>query len=278
MTVDLNELARQWAEGALTVNGVYTTKLPPGAYHGHTAAHPTPYAGLLFGLRGEARFEPDGAVYHLFPGRVLHVAKGMTLKLETGSDGLEYALIHYTLAGPEPDSGSCSRRHYVLETGEQPALAEMLRMLQHTGSMPGAMEALRMKELVYGIVHQMLVCARSLLNTETRTTVEHAIRYMQDHYMEPISLSTLAGLYGMDIKSFSYWFNKYAGIFPIDYLISHRMHRAKQMLMTGGGSIGDIAEAVGYADAHYFSRLFKKHTGLSPKAFRAQMGNDPPSF
>ena len=45
------------------------------------------------------------------------------------------------------------------------------------------------------------------------------------------------------------------------------MDRARVLLRKGGLSIGQVAEAVGYPDIHYFSRLFKKMEGISPKKF-----------
>ncbi|MFD0672880.1 helix-turn-helix transcriptional regulator [Cohnella sp. GCM10027633] len=70
----------------------------------------------------------------------------------------------------------------------------------------------------------------------------------------------------MKPKYFSYLFRKYVGIGPIDYLIQYRMNRARELLATGQFSVAEVARSVGYLDAYYFSRLFKKHAGLPPGA------------
>lgn len=49
-----------------------------------------------------------------------------------------------------------------------------------------------------------------------------------------------------------------------------RIDRAKQLLSDGGPPIGEVAEAVGYDDAGYFSRLFTRRVGVSPSRFRDQ--------
>ena len=53
-------------------------------------------------------------------------------------------------------------------------------------------------------------------------------------------------------------------ILPECYL---KVMEAKDLLMSGSCGIAETAEAVGFEDANYFSRVFKKHTGQSPSAF-----------
>nr|WP_285874008.1 helix-turn-helix transcriptional regulator [Halalkalibacter oceani] len=74
----------------------------------------------------------------------------------------------------------------------------------------------------------------------------------------------------MKPKYFSYLFQKFAGAGPIDYLIQYRMNKAYELLMTGQFTIKNVAQSVGYADAYYFSRLFKKYKGVSPSRLSGQ--------
>ncbi|WP_270406710.1 AraC family transcriptional regulator [Paenibacillus timonensis] len=274
--VDLNELAGQFAAGALTIHGVYLSSLEPGQYDGHSKERPTPHAGLVFALRGQAEFAFDGTPCELVPGVVAHGAKNMTLQLKVPATGFEYVLIHYTLKLPAESKLEYHRTHYSLEPGENPRIVEMLRQLHAAANTPGSLQALRVKELFYGTIGEVIGCARNRLNVESRSAVEHALEYIHAHYMEPLNLRKLAGLHDWDVKKFAYAFHKYVGLFPIDYVIRHRMARASELLATSRCSVGDIAESVGYGDAHYFSRLFKKHVGCSPSEFRARNGNDPP--
>ncbi|MGG6313797.1 helix-turn-helix domain-containing protein [Paenibacillus macerans] len=274
--VDLNELAGQFAAGALTIHGTYLSSLEPGHYDGHSPDRPTPYAGFVFALRGQAKFALNGTPYELVPGIIVHGAKNMTLQLDLDPSGFEYALIHYSLELPAGNTAAYHETHYGLETGENPHIVEMLRLLHAAMTTPGMLQAVRAKELFYGTVYEIVSCARSRQNIESRSTVEHALEYIHEHYMESLNLKKLAGLYDMDVKKFAYWFHKYIGLFPIDYVIRHRMARARQLLATSRCSISDIAESVGYVDAHYFSRLFRKHIGCSPSEFRDRSGNHPP--
>ncbi|MFS0726670.1 helix-turn-helix transcriptional regulator [Paenibacillus sp. 1P07SE] len=67
-------------------------------------------------------------------------------------------------------------------------------------------------------------------------------------------------------------FKKYAGITIVQYLHQLRIQRAKHLLLHSDKSVGDIAFEVGFQDAFYFSRIFKRLEGLSPLHFRTMNG------
>nr|WP_090891759.1 AraC family transcriptional regulator [Evansella caseinilytica] len=278
MKPEVNELAGQFARGSLTIDGVYKTTLHSSSvYYGHSRKHPTPNSGFLFTLKGKATFVFNGTPYELSPGKVVHGGKNMALQVTVATADFEYCLIHYTLHDVAANEINYTNCHFLLHPGEHPAITEKLELLYQIKSTPGNIPEIHAKALFYTIFYDMLTCSRNRLNLESKTVVEQVAEYIHNHYMEPLTVKKLADLYGMDEKSFSYFFKKYIGIFPIDYLIQHRLERAKNLLASSGSSIADIAESVGYPDAHYFSRLFKKHCGCPPSEFRARMGNCPPA-
>jgi len=59
---------------------------------------------------------------------------------------------------------------------------------------------------------------------------------------------------------------------PIAYLHRLRIDAARHMLESRRKSIGDVGNAVGYEDEAFFRRLFKRHTGVSPRDYRARFG------
>ena len=56
----------------------------------------------------------------------------------------------------------------------------------------------------------------------------------------------------------------------VEYLTAVRIEAAKQLLTCGNSRMSDIAFDVGYQDSHYFSYLFKKHVGVSPREYRSR--------
>ncbi|MGG4047968.1 helix-turn-helix domain-containing protein [Paenibacillus favisporus] len=269
---EANELARQFADGVLTVTGVYMTSLQPGNYNGHTKERPTSSAGFVFALRGKAEFVFNGTAYDVRPGIVVHGGKGMTLELAVGHEGFDYVLIHYKLTAPGGIPAPCTFRHFGWRAAADEALTDKLIALHVAALRPGPIQYLRTKELFYALLFDLLTGSGQGRDQGGTGIAEQATAYIHGHFQEPLTLEQLAGLYGLGVKRFSYLFYKYTGLFPIDYLIQYRMKWAKHLLVTGVSSIGDIAAGVGYADAHYFSRLFKKHVGVTPTEFRIRRG------
>lgn len=104
-----------------------------------------------------------------------------------------------------------------------------------------------------------------------RTKIYPALLAMSTSYNMPYDLSYYAELCGMSISGFKSSFSKIVHVTPLTYLTSIRLERAKILLKEKDLSISQIANQVGYQDPLYFSRIFKKHIGVSPKDFKKNM-------
>jgi len=63
-------------------------------------------------------------------------------------------------------------------------------------------------------------------------------------------------------------FKKEVGVNFIDYLTKERIDNAKYLIRNTNKSVKQISRDVGYNDSNYFSRVFKKHSGYSPSAYK----------
>ena len=79
----------------------------------------------------------------------------------------------------------------------------------------------------------------------------------------------------MSNSRFSTVFSQQNGQTFTEYLIYLRLSKAKELLRNTTVKGSQIAREVGYNDAHYFSYIFKKNTGLTPSDYRAQYQNQP---
>lgn len=101
--------------------------------------------------------------------------------------------------------------------------------------------------------------------------VNQITKYMEEHYQEKISLDQIAANIYLSSFYISKLFKSETGDTPINYLISLRMNKARQLLDENPDcSIQTVASAVGYEDAYHFSKLFKKYYGLSPLHYKAR--------
>lgn len=98
--------------------------------------------------------------------------------------------------------------------------------------------------------------------------ITEAKNYIQEHYREALKLEEVSRVIGFNATYFSTVFKKETGKSFLDYLTEVRMNKAKQLLCRGDLSVNDVAEEVGYQDLKYFSKLFKKATGISPSEYK----------
>jgi YesN/AraC family two-component response regulator len=108
----------------------------------------------------------------------------------------------------------------------------------------------------------------SFESSEKANIVHTITSYMKEHYNEQISLDKIAKNTYLSPIYISKIFKEETGDSPINYLINIRLNRAKELLEEGQLSIKAIAKFVGYEDAYYFSKLFKKHFGIPPSKIK----------
>ena len=105
--------------------------------------------------------------------------------------------------------------------------------------------------------------------SELMSRVDLVRQYLAEHYPEDISSETLSARFGFVPSYLSKVFRRQTGISPTEYLTGLRMAKAKELLASKPGLlIRDAAMLVGYKDPYYFSKLFKKATGLWPSEYQ----------
>lgn len=120
----------------------------------------------------------------------------------------------------------------------------------------------------------------SLILTETyhrekaNTTLEqnkhvtNVIRYMSKHLEENLTLEDIAAEFDLSKSYLNAIFQKYTQHAPMDFFINLKMKRACRLLRATDTYIYEVAQQLGYSDQYYFSRIFKKVVGMSPKEYK----------
>lgn len=101
--------------------------------------------------------------------------------------------------------------------------------------------------------------------------IELAMNQMRNEIDQPKTLHHYASGCGLSVSQFSHLFKRHTGVSPMHYQTEIRMQRACEFLDTSTDSIKNIAWQLGYTDPLYFSRAFKKCTGLSPSQYRKRI-------
>jgi AraC-like DNA-binding protein len=102
--------------------------------------------------------------------------------------------------------------------------------------------------------------------------VQTAARYVRDNYARPIQVRDVAAQVHLSERHLARLFARETGRSILEYLTDLRIEAASQLLLDETLPIKQVARQVGYPDAHYFTTLFGKHTGLTPGVYRQRRG------
>jgi AraC family transcriptional regulator of arabinose operon len=102
--------------------------------------------------------------------------------------------------------------------------------------------------------------------------VEDLVAYIQDHLKERITLNMLCGRSYLSMSRLTQLFREVTGHAPIEFVLHQRVQRACYYLDSTPDPISRIAEHVGFDDQFYFSRVFRKIVGMSPRQYRQRRG------
>ena len=121
---------------------------------------------------------------------------------------------------------------------------------------------------------QLLGCALELRdrasNSQYRRLLKQAVDYIDERFAdEELSLNRVAQEVNISANYLSAVFSQEMGITFTEYVTGKRMERAKELLRSTDKRSGEVAALVGYKDPHYFSFLFKKTQGCTPRDYRA---------
>lgn len=108
----------------------------------------------------------------------------------------------------------------------------------------------------------------------TRKGMERAIAYIDLHYREELTLKQAAAQAAVSATYFSSMFKLLRGMTFIEYVTELRLREACRLLLETDGTVEEISRAAGFNHLTHFHRVFKKHTGLTPQAFRKRSLGD----
>ncbi|MEK3723608.1 AraC family transcriptional regulator [Paenibacillus sp. FSL H8-0034] len=266
-----------WNQATIKVMDVRYMKMMLGD---ELRSYRLPASAFLQPTCGTAMVSLDGTAYQMKPLHVLHGGKGMHMDIVQMEGNFEYYLVFYQAAIPLPcrqeiqqllERNNPFHIQYGFEPHSPVPLLLRIERMEREWKQSNMLERFHVKTLFYQFVYDLL----SQLGMQDDSLkkadlVTQAVWYMNEHYSDTITLESLAKLFGCSPRHLSRLFQDQLGHSPLDYLIRIRMDIAKQLIWTTDATIQEIADGVGYEDRYYFSRLFKKHIGISPNHYKTQ--------
>ncbi len=144
---------------------------------------------------------------------------------------------------------------------------ELLGKLSDPSGFSDSVESAR--EYISQLLRIVLEYRNKLSDQKYVEIIDKAREFIQNNYQnEEMSLQTVASEVNVSSNHFSAIFRKETGETFIDYLTAVRMEKARTLLVCSSMKTSEIGFQVGYRDPHYFSYIFKKTQGMSPKEYR----------
>jgi AraC family transcriptional regulator len=109
---------------------------------------------------------------------------------------------------------------------------------------------------------------REVTNGLTPVKLQRMIAYIRAHLTQELFLATLATVVHLSPDHCARLFKQATGQTPHHYVLRCRIERAKQLLTETTLSLSEIGLQVGWTDQSYFTALFRKHVGTTPRAYR----------
>ncbi|KOS63207.1 helix-turn-helix transcriptional regulator [Lysinibacillus agricola] len=269
--MDIKYLIDYYAHASVKFTDVFTNKMETGQVDkGRTTAPGK--CGLVVPLAGSAIFSFNGIPYAMEPGMIVHAGPQMPIEIKVSDDKeWEYAVVHYQLSPEESTLYPLSAQHFLINTGYHTKIIDYVQQLIESQSMPGNMSKFKAKTLFMNLLEAILISAKVKVLDTASDQMEQALQYIHENYAKQLSVSKIAEELGVERRRFAYLFEQHTGMNPSAYLTEYRIRRAKELLKYDDSPVAEIAECVGYVDCFYFSRVFKKCTGMSPTTYRKTM-------
>lgn len=229
---------------------------------------------LLYIVSGKGHFYFHGEDRVVYAGRMVLIQPRQEQRYEYfGEDKTEVYWVHFTgsdvknilrsynipMDDPIFYSGASSTYSYLFK--------EMIHELQNCKTGYEDLLAMYLRQ-IFLLVQRTRQEERPTVSTYIQEEMEFARRYFNEHYNEPISIQEYAESRNMSVCYFQRNFKQIIKHTPMQYLLTIRVNNAASLLETTDYSMAEIAAIVGYEDPLYFSRLFRKIKGVSPRDYR----------
>ncbi|PVY70068.1 AraC family transcriptional regulator [Tamilnaduibacter salinus] len=238
-------------------------------HHMHRDYHPDNL--LIYCTDGKAFLNVAGEPYTIEEGDLLLLPAGASHRYTADPDTpWTIHWVHYT--GPQAEAFG----HYmgfddttrVRRIGHQPRL-----LVDFNGLLSVRETGFRTRGLIHASNRlRQLIASIPLIADETgqarHAELDALHHYMRDNLERRLTLGQLAELSGLSPAHFATRYREQTGTSPIQHFLHLKVERACQLLDTTSQSFADISRQLGYDDAYYFSRLFKKIMGKSPSDYR----------
>lgn len=223
-----------------------------------------PSHGLALHMGGERYYKfSSGKKLFVCQGDLVYLPKGSDYVVESVSTGGVYAINFELFETVDFDP-------FVMKTKNIGEFSESFKHAENAWHIKKNGFEMKCKSILYTVILDIIKeYSCKYISTKTENLIIPAVTYIHSEYTKKIiSIANLAEMCGVSETYFRKIFFNVKGCSPVDYINSLKLSRAKELLSSGMYTVSEVSEQSGFHDESYFSRFFKKQTGLSPSKYR----------
>ena len=208
-------------------------------------------------LSGKLSYVVDGVSYERSGGDVIFIPARAYRERMAVAESADYVSFNFDGIRPELPT--------VMPGGAHSEIVLLLSALDKIAEKPGLSFEPRCGEILSVVISVLEdLCRAEKMSDLTRSILD----FLHTNYKRKITLRDVAEATFFTPVYCDTVFSREVGRSILDYVIFLRISEAERLIIEGSMSIGEIAEAVGFSDSNYFSRMFKRRTGYTPSAYR----------
>jgi len=255
---------------------VQYTKVTPA--WGTTVKNPE-VSRLYFIREGEGSISIRNRVYYPQRGQLILLPAGESITFDTHAEhtfGKYWC--HFSASVGEIHLFRFIELPHCVDGFDEEQMEQSFQQLISLYQNPSITSPLRIKAVLLSMISLFIELSieqqhtiRPLATADTNK-IQTILEYIEQHLTCQMTIDELAALVHFHPQYLILYFKSMMGVSPIAYINRKRLEKAKQLLTNRVLTIGEIASQLGM-EAYYFSRLFKKETGLSPSDYRGLLAS-----
>lgn len=227
-------------------------------------------------LEGEGQLTIDGITYRPKPGQLFVMPAGVRQSYSVVNENtFSKYWCHFTAQIGDMDLFKLLKLPHFIDVSNHDHLIQLFQRLIHYQESKDFTAIIMQRSVLLEIVsvflegslqgqyeHQLHYDANHRMHK-----IQTVLKYIDQHLDQNITVQEMAEVVHFHPNYFIRYFNEMMGVTPIQYVHQMKMEKAKYMLTATDDSVSEISRALGM-ELCFFSRVFKKHTGLPPSGYR----------
>lgn len=217
-----------------------------------------PLNEFIYWSSGKGTYHINGVTYSYGPGCIANIPKGILHGIQREEDCRCFLLLYEVLGTDLP-----------VPVGVFKLTSSQQEYIKNIESELSENKLYKTTSITHNLSLLFISIARSIHSGSPEAAkIAHSVAHIENNLKGTIKLEDLAKMCNYSVRSYLRIFKNIIGSTPYEFILKSRLYLACKLLLDTEMSITQVSAECGFYDAAHFSRLFKKHLGMSPTQYR----------